>query len=336
MILNYSLFEQSDISKNSNFLFYGENQGRVEECSALTIKSVKNKFEKVSLIYFSTDDLKKGIFENFFFDSLNEDIFGSKKVLIVSLQDQKASKEIIDTLKKNISSSLILIIKCSQLKKNSALRNFFENSKDHLTIPCYEETENDKKNIVRKIFNSENLNISEDEIKKISAMLSNQKLEIENELNKLIIYLKTSKKNLRDSLNIVSKNLTESINRLVFLLVSRDKENFLMEFFKSKEIQNDPIRLINYLSDHLLKILEVKTKVNSGQDKNYAIKRIRPPIFFKDIPEFSRQIDLWSENEIYVFLRKLFLCQMSSLKGLKSGKFQLYFLFLKILNNKSV
>ena len=43
-----------------------------------------------------------------------------------------------------------------------------------------------KKNIVRKFFHSENLDISEEEIELISNILSNQKLEIENELKNLL------------------------------------------------------------------------------------------------------------------------------------------------------
>ena len=102
MILNYSSFEKTNFSNNSCFLFYGENQGRIEECSDFVIKSLKKEFGKISLIYFSNDDLKKGDFKKLLLDSLNEDIFGSKNILIISLQDQKSAKEIVDTLKKMI------------------------------------------------------------------------------------------------------------------------------------------------------------------------------------------------------------------------------------------
>ena len=170
-------------------------------------------------------------------DSLNEDIFGSKNILIISLQDQKPAKEIVDTLK-NDSLPLIIIIKCAQLKK-LALRNFFENSKEYLVVPCYEENETEK-NIIRKIFTSEGLNISNEEINLISNMLSNQKLEIENELSKLIIYLKTSKKDINSSLSVISENINENINKVIFL-ASKDKTNFLRSLFKSK-IQNDHLR----------------------------------------------------------------------------------------------
>ena len=90
------------------------------------------------------------------------------------------------------------------------------------------------KNIVRKFFHSENLDISEEEIELISNILSNQKLEIENELKKLIIYIKTSNSDIRSSISIISENISENINQLIFLLASKNKKAFLTAFLNQK------------------------------------------------------------------------------------------------------
>ena len=60
MILSFSSLEKSDLSKSSNFLFYGENQGRIEECTSITIESIKKDHGNVNFIYLSSDELKKG------------------------------------------------------------------------------------------------------------------------------------------------------------------------------------------------------------------------------------------------------------------------------------
>ena len=336
MILNFSSFVKTNIAKTSSFLIYGENQGRIEECSTIIINSMKKKFGAINQIYLSSDELKKGVFSKSYFDSNNHDLFGNKNIFIISLQDQKAAKEIAETLQIKKTSFAILIIKCVQLKKTSALRTFFEKSKENLIVPCYEENETDKKNMIMSFFSSAKLNISADEINVLSSLLSNERLEIKNELNKLIIFIKNSKKDVKDSLNIISENISENISQLIFSLASRDELNFLKNFFKSKDIRNDNVKLINSFSDHLLKILEVKDKIKRGHEKSFAIKALRPPIFFKYLNDFTRQVDLWEEKEINHFLRKLYICQSYYLKNFKSNKFTLYFLFLKILNLKKV
>ena len=45
MILNFSSFAKTNIAKTSNFLIYGENHGRIEECSTIIINSIKKNLE---------------------------------------------------------------------------------------------------------------------------------------------------------------------------------------------------------------------------------------------------------------------------------------------------
>ena len=73
MILSFSSLEKSDLSKSSNFLFYGENQGRIEECTSTVIESIKKDHGNVDFIYLSSDELKKGIFKKLIFDSDNNE-----------------------------------------------------------------------------------------------------------------------------------------------------------------------------------------------------------------------------------------------------------------------
>ena len=88
--------------------------------------------------------------------------------------------------------------------------------------------------MIKDFFSSAKLNISAHEINVLSSLLSNERLEIKNELNKLIIFIKNSKKDVKDSLNIISENISENISQLIFSLASRDEPNFLKNFFKSK------------------------------------------------------------------------------------------------------
>ena len=82
MILNFSSFVKTNIAKTSSFLIYGENQGRIEECSTIIINSMKKKFGAINQIYLSSDELKKGVFSKSYFDSNNPDLFGNKIIFI--------------------------------------------------------------------------------------------------------------------------------------------------------------------------------------------------------------------------------------------------------------
>ena len=122
--------------------------------------------------------------------------------------------------------------------------------------------------------------------------------------------------------------------------------NFLSKFIKSnnqRELDkiNEIVAKINLLEENVktlkdtdfpLKTSELKEKIKNGQNKNSAIKSLRPPIFFKRLSKFNSQVEQWNEKEILRIIKKLHLFRVSSLNGDRSSKFQLYFLFLKILN----
>ena len=67
----------------------------------------------------------------------------------------------------------------------------------------------------------------------LSSLLSNERLRLINELNKLIIYIKTTKINVVDALSILVDNNHQDLNNLVYLLASKKERIFGMHFLKS-------------------------------------------------------------------------------------------------------
>ena len=331
MIIKYFSLKRTEIPDVNSFLFYGENAGRIEDCIDITIKSIKQKYENINIINVSNEDLKTNSFSSLIPNYNNPDLFGNKNILIFSMIDQKTSKEITKYIA-NHPLSFYLICKSDQLKKTSAFRRFFENSDRSVAVACYEETEQEKRSLIKNSLLNDEIKVNENEVSQLSNILSNQRHEILNELQKVKISIKTSKKTLAESVDLICRESNGDIDDLVYSLASKEKNNFLVNFFNSKEIQNDLIRFVNYFSEHLFKLLEVKEKIRNGENKNLAVKSLRPPIFFKRLTKFNNQVEQWNEKEILQIIKKLFLFRVASLKGENSSKFQLYFLFLKILN----
>ena len=331
MIIKYLSLKKLEMPDVNSFLFYGENSGRIEDCVDMTVTFIKQKYKKVNVVNISNEDLKINGFENLISTYNNPDLFGNKNIVIFSLIDQKISKEIIKYIDGK-TLSFYIICKSEQLKKTSAFRNFFENSERTIAVACYEETEFEKNSLIKNYLLSEGIDVNENEISQLSNILSNQRQEILNELQKVTIAIKTSKKTLAESIDFICRKRNGDVDDLVYSLASKEKKNFLITFFNSKEIQNDLIRFANYFSEHLFKLLEVKEKIKNGQNKNLAIKSLRPPIFFKRLSKFNSQVEQWNEKEILRIIKKIHLFRVSSLNGERSCKFQLYFLFLKILN----
>ena len=130
-----------------------------------------------------------------------------------------------------------------------------------------------------RFFNKENIKINPEHIVMLSSLLSNERLRLINELNKLIIYIKTTKINVVDALSILVDNNHQDLNDLVYLLASKKEKDFWNTFLKVQQVFSDEIKFINIFSKHLEKLLFVKNKILLGFSPSASMKALRPPIF---------------------------------------------------------
>ncbi len=317
------------------FLFYGPNFGKVEDCSNSVVKIIKEKDEKYSIVNVSLEEFAKEGFYGIIKKYDAVDIFGKKNILMFSSIEIKSMKGLHNILQDHKFDSLFVIFKFHNLTKRSEIRTFFEKNNDSICVPCYEETILEKKNTIIEFFKKENLAIDKNEVENLSAKLTNQKLEILFELEKIVIFLKYKKKSLGEFLNNLEKTIFSDDSELIFELVSGEKNKFSELFFNSSEFKNNEIKIINSLTDHFSKLLLVKNRLGQGVSLEEALKSLKPPIFFKYIERFKMQVGLWKENEINEVLKQLYICQRNFFDGLKSAKYKFLFLVLRILNKGS-
>ena len=298
------------------FLFYGPNYGKVSDCANL-IKSLKNVKQDFEIINLFSDEIKKEDLSRVFLECSTPNIFGSNTFLCFNLSNEKISKEIISNISKETNNDLIVVLKCNQLSPRSLLRAFFENNNNSISVACYEESEREKKTFIGNFLKNEGLNVSESLIDELSNVLSNQRLEIKSELEKIIILHKLTPeaKSLQNSLTFMSESLTDDDTKFIFSLVSKKKSGFVKNFNKFTDYGSDNVRLITYLLEHFFRLLVVKMKISEGIDIRTALKQLRPPIFFKNLPEFTKQVNSFSLSELRLVIKKLFISKQDFIQG---------------------
>ena len=298
------------------FLFYGPNYGKVSDGANL-IKNLKNVNQEFEVINLFSDELKKEDLSRIFLESSTPNIFGSKTFLCFNLSSEKINKEIISNISKSINQDLIIVLKCNQLAPRSLLRSFFENNNDSISVACYEEDEREKKKYIYNFFKNEDLEISEPFIDVLSKSLSNERLEIKSELEKMIILYKSKpeENSLENTLSFLSESLDKDDTKFIFSLVSKNKKDFVKNFNKFTDYGSDNIRLITFLLEHFFRLLIIKIKISEGLDISSAMKQLRPPVFFKNLPEFKKQIYMLSISELKLIIKKLFISKQELVSG---------------------
>ncbi len=318
MITKFDTLENNprEFLKYKNYLFHGSNLGKVGD-GAKIISDLKISIQKFTIIKMHTDELKKGDFIEIATRYNEADIFGNKTLIIVNLNSEKLNTEIINFLTQSKTREFTIIFKSDQLSPKSSIRTFFEKNEQSILVPCYEENDSEKLKLVVAYLKKENVSYSSSEIKLLSDSLSNKRLEIKNEIEKIIILTKTAKEKIPidNILNYISESTDSNPSDFVFSIISKKKGFFVRDLNRFTDYGKDNLKLLSYLIDYLFRILMVKQEITEGRNLDSAIRNLRPPIFFKYRKLFEFHVQSFKENEIHKVLKNLYTCKKKFLSN---------------------
>ena len=339
MIIKFSNLDNFllDELNKKYFLFYGPNIGRVGECLAKIIKCLKSNY-KLNVINLHSEELKKGRLIELFSEFQTPNIFGDHTLISLFLSDEKLSKEIINYLSKQNTYNISIVIRSGQLSKKSILRSFFEKDLKSIIIPCYEETYNEKTLLIKEFFEKEKVFFQSDQLKILSDRLSNDRIEIKNELEKVLVLLNDKSKE-QPNMNIADL-VTDSleIDNIKFVndIINGDSHSFFAKYKKFTDFGNDNIKLISYLLDHLYKLSFVKGKLREGKDIKKSMSELKPQIFFKYQDSFVNQIRKFEETDLKIMIRKLIACKKNFIENKSSSNYEFLYTMLIFFNSRDL
>ena len=278
------------------FLFYGDNEG----LKKVFKESLKKKSQTKTLLFFQEEIVKnQDLLLN---EVFNKSLFNEKKTIFIEQADDKILK-IVENFEKLEDVEIFLF--ASALNKKSKLRNFFEKSKIFGTSPCYEDNAITIRKIIQEklrkfqgltpeiidyIIQNTGLNRYKiiNEIKKIETYFNNNKIEA-NKLDDLLNLGSSDDFNqLKDEALNGNQNKT---NKLISDTVLEDEKSIYY------------LNIINQRALDLLKILRGQKNIYNVEQ---AINDLKPPVFWKDKPNFIIQLKKWNQKKLKNILSKVF------------------------------
>tara|TARA_B110000211_G_scaffold230961_1_gene291592 strand:+ start:410 stop:1399 length:990 start_codon:yes stop_codon:yes gene_type:complete len=297
MIFKSYLLEQNICSLEKKlFLFFGENIGLRDDFK----KKIKSFNKDNEILIFNQEEILKN--KNILYDEINNiSLFEKKKIYFI---DQASDKilELLEIIESRIDDQKIYLFS-DILDKKSNLRNYFEKSKDCAAIACYADNEiGIRKIILNELKGFEGLSTYNINLIIDSCNLDRSKLK--NELEKIKTYFKEKK---------------IETNKLALLLNIKTNENFNLlkdEALKGNKIKTNKllsdtilepeknIFYLNLINQRLNRLYEVT--INTKEDLDANIGKLKPPIFWKDKDNFKHQAKRWNKNKINTLLNKTY------------------------------
>ena len=296
-----SYFIENNINnlKEKISLFYGENLGLRNDFK----KIIKENNSDGETLYFNQDEIIQN--KNVLIKEItNVSLFKKKKILFIENINDKFLDLVIEIEKIIADNKLFLF--SDILEKKSKLRNYFEKSIVCAAIPCYADNDLSLKKLIQSKL-KEFSGLTGNNINMILENTNLDRAKLNNELEK-IKTLFQDKIIKSEKLDLLLNNKSnEDFNKLkdqAFLGNKIATNKLLSETIIDNEKN---IFYLNMINQRLYKISETLNK--DGKTVEAKINSLKPPIFWKDKPNFISQVKKWNKSKIRNVLKETYILE---------------------------
>ena len=283
---NVSIIDQYFVT-----LFYGENIGFKDEIK----QKIKEKYKNYERVNFNQDEIIKN--EELLEEQIyNISLFKKNKVIFINEVSDKVKKIILE-INEKAQDNIKIFLFSQNLEKKSILRSYLDKSKNTAVIPCYQDNHRTLSEYFRRSLdgysgiNQETINlliensgfdrkVLSNEIDKIKSLFLDKKIKVEKLDNLINNTYNLDFDELRDSCLEGNK---EKLNRNLGNLVLQNEDAYFY---------------INNLNFRIEKLLKLQKQLKIDKNVDLAIENMKPKIFWKDKPIYTRQIQKWNSEKL--------------------------------------
>lgn len=305
---NLDGFLTREFIKYKALLFYGNNLGLIQQHIASISKNffaAKEDASNVIRINYSSLAREPDLLLN---EMRTLGLFGSKKIVIVSEVTGAIPEQLKKALSEESSPDVLIIFYGNQIAVKDPVQKFFELSQGFASVACYLEEAQSIERTALAAFKKAGIQIEGSElIKYVSSNVSGDSASIAAELDKLVSLHKSGDKLvMADMKAIISQSLTPAdCDKYISFLMNRD--------CLSAEVELDRLILagikltfiIKALSRYFMILYVAHGLIADGTPEDEVPSRLKPPIFFKNIPTFKLALKTYSVPKIIKALEQL-------------------------------
>ena len=321
MILKSYIIEQNinSLAQYKMILFYGENQGIKKEFKDNLKKIHKNK-EVLNL--FQEEIIKA---KDFLINEISsQSLFGEKKLIFINEANDKILN-ILEELNGYIQEDRIFLFG-DVLDKKSKLRSFFEKSKEHASVACYQDNEIGLKKIIsNKLAGYSGINNQTINLIIQSSGLDRGK--IYNEIEKIKHCFKEKKIEIEKLENLLNLKTNDDFNQLKDEAIKGNKFNTNKLLSETIFQTENSVYYLNSINQRINKLNDIENLKHKEKSLDTIINQLKPPVFWKDKPILIEQSKKWNKKRLQEILKKTYNAEIE----LKSNSMIRKDLLLKML-----
>ncbi|MEX0694692.1 MAG: DNA polymerase III subunit delta [Rhodospirillales bacterium] len=212
------------------------------------------------------------------------------------------------------------VFEASELAPRSKLRTLFESREDAAAIGCYADEGRDLGAVVRSHLAAAHVRLAPDALPLLLSRLGSDRLAIRQELDKLILYAGSSGTetviSVQDIEAAVGDVKSASLDDIAYAVASGDQAGLSPAMDRAFSDGATTVGIIRAVQRHLDRLHQTKSHAAKGDSVQSAIKKLNPPVFFKQADAFAVQVHKWSAGDLARALNLLLITERDCKSGL--------------------
>lgn len=275
-------------------LFFGSDVGLVAERAALFAKAAAARTDPPGELLRLDDADLDGNPDRLVVELGTVPMFGGPKI-VRALAGRRINAAALRPLIDDGALEGMLIVEAGSLKPDEALRALFEKATTAAAVACYADAAQDLDTLVRDMVRGAGTSIAADARHALVERLGADRALSRGEIEKLLLYVGSGREITLDDVEAVVGDVSElALERITFAAAGGDAPRAVSECGRAVSSGESPQAIIAALQRHFQRLHRVRAAMESGSTLDDALRRMRPPLHFKQKDAFAAQCRLWT------------------------------------------
>jgi DNA polymerase-3 subunit delta len=204
----------------------------------------------------------------------------------------------------------LVIVEANELGPRSSLRQLFEAADNAAALPCYRDEAGDLGRLIAEELGRAGLRLTDEARDYLTGALGGDRGVTRRELEKIVSYMGPPESapplGLADALACVGDSAALSVDDLVFALGDGDLAAVERLTDRTLAEGTTPVAVLRAASRHFLRL----HLAASADDRERAIRSLKPPVFYKYVPRLQEQVRQWAPARLHQSLERLTRAEM--------------------------
>jgi DNA polymerase-3 subunit delta len=225
--------------------------------------------------------------------------------------DAKAIEKIFD--QEVTQEQAFLIVTAGDLKPGG-LRKLFENTTSAAALPCYQDDIRGLTQVVGNKLHSAGFTFDSDVVPYMAINCQGDRMVVLSEIEKLSLYLGSQKHITLASVRSCVGETTESHFDDICNSLAMGNHNLVQQHLAKALSQGImPVMILRATQRFFGRLHFILGEMDRGKNQESALKELRPPVFFKQLPLFKQFVDKLSRKgskRMWNIVEELYNCEL--------------------------